>query len=211
MQTCLRRESAHLLVCSGQLKHAPVRRYLHDLSDEMGGHLESISQYISNFNETCRRSLLRLMAAERYAQYSSRYTYHSGHAAARGTQLTQSFHPCDRLLCGRSNNASILLSNFWKPAQQCRQRFLVQFHRPFDCGSRQLASRSSLEASHVVREGNNHCPLILTDISRAPGRHVPWWVISWLRRSPLVFLVSAVSCFSIGLVIFSYSTQVRRC
>ena len=43
--------------------------------------------------------------------------------------------------------------------------------------------------------------------SRSPGHHVPWWVLIWLKRSPLVFLVLSVSCFSIGLVFFSYSSR----
>lgn len=36
---------------------------------------------------------------------------------------------------------------------------------------------------------------------------MPWWVLIWLKRSPLVFLVLSVSCFSIGLVFFSYSSR----
>ncbi|KAI0250713.1 WD40-repeat-containing domain protein [Lactifluus subvellereus] len=44
-------------------------------------------------------------------------------------------------------------------------------------------------------------------VYRSPGHHVPWWVLIWLKRSPLVFLVLSVSCFSIGLVLFSYSSR----
>ncbi|KAF8496482.1 WD40 repeat-like protein [Russula emetica] len=44
-------------------------------------------------------------------------------------------------------------------------------------------------------------------VYRSPGHHVPWWVLIWLKRSPLVFLVLSVSCFSIGLVFFSYSSR----
>ncbi|KAI9465719.1 WD40 repeat-like protein [Lactarius psammicola] len=44
-------------------------------------------------------------------------------------------------------------------------------------------------------------------VYRSPGHHVPWWVLIWLKRSPLVFLVLSVSCFSIGLVLFTYSSQ----
>jgi hypothetical protein len=39
---------------------------------------------------------------------------------------------------------------------------------------------------------------------------VPWWVLIWIKRAPLVFLVFSVTCFSVGLVLFTYSTaQVR--
>ena len=47
-------------------------------------------------------------------------------------------------------------------------------------------------------------------LSRSPGHRVPWWVLIWIKRSPLVFLVASVACFSMGLVLFGYSSgQVR--
>ncbi|KAI0250714.1 WD40-repeat-containing domain protein [Lactifluus subvellereus] len=42
---------------------------------------------------------------------------------------------------------------------------------------------------------------------RSPGHRVPWWVLIWIKRSPLVFLVLSVACFSVGLVLFAYSSQ----
>lgn len=42
--------------------------------------------------------------------------------------------------------------------------------------------------------------------SRSPGHRVPWWVLIWIKRSPLAFLVLSVACFSIGLVLFAYSS-----
>jgi hypothetical protein len=44
-------------------------------------------------------------------------------------------------------------------------------------------------------------------VSRSPGDRVPWWVLIWIKRSPLVFLVISVACFSAGLVLFTYSTN----
>ncbi|KAH9042505.1 hypothetical protein EDB85DRAFT_2139080 [Lactarius pseudohatsudake] len=44
-------------------------------------------------------------------------------------------------------------------------------------------------------------------VYRSPGHHVPWWVLIWLKRSPLLFLVLSVACFSIGLVFFAYSSR----
>lgn len=46
-----------------------------------------------------------------------------------------------------------------------------------------------------------------TDCSRSPGHRVPWWVLIWIKRSPLVFLVLSVACFSMGLVLFAYSSN----
>ncbi|TFY80138.1 hypothetical protein EWM64_g3875, partial [Hericium alpestre] len=42
---------------------------------------------------------------------------------------------------------------------------------------------------------------------RSPGHRVPWWVLIWIKRSPLVFLVLSVACFSVGLVLFAYSSK----
>ncbi|SRR6266403_4323055 len=53
-------------------------------------------------------------------------------------------------------------------------------------------------------------PRPLTNIllySRSPGHRVPWWVLIWIKRSPLVFLVLSVACFSVGLVLFAYSSK----
>ena len=46
--------------------------------------------------------------------------------------------------------------------------------------------------------------------SRSPGHRVPWWVLIWIKRSPLVFLVLSVACFSMGLVLFTYSSHQHR-
>ena len=45
---------------------------------------------------------------------------------------------------------------------------------------------------------------------RSPGHRVPWWVLIWIKRSPLVFLVLSVACFSMGLVLFAYSSGQHR-
>ncbi|KAG7095415.1 hypothetical protein E1B28_006164 [Marasmius oreades] len=42
---------------------------------------------------------------------------------------------------------------------------------------------------------------------RSPGHRVPWWVLIWIKRSPLVFLVLSVMCFSIGLCVFAYASN----
>ena len=44
-------------------------------------------------------------------------------------------------------------------------------------------------------------------VSRSPGDRVPWWVLIWIKRSPLVFLVLSVACFSIGLCCFAYASN----
>ncbi|KAG1767907.1 hypothetical protein EDD22DRAFT_873622 [Suillus occidentalis] len=42
-------------------------------------------------------------------------------------------------------------------------------------------------------------------IHRSPNHRVPWWVLTWIRRSPLVLLVNAVMCFFVGLMLVTYT------
>ena len=42
--------------------------------------------------------------------------------------------------------------------------------------------------------------------SRSPVHRVPWWLLAWMKGSPLVFLVTAIVCFSTGVVLFTYSS-----
>ncbi|KAL5499109.1 hypothetical protein ACEPAH_1627 [Sanghuangporus vaninii] len=44
-------------------------------------------------------------------------------------------------------------------------------------------------------------------IYRSPGHRVPWWVLIWIKRSPLIFLVFSVAAFSVGLCLFAYSSN----
>jgi len=42
-------------------------------------------------------------------------------------------------------------------------------------------------------------------IHRSPNHRVPWWVLTWIRRSPLVLLVNAVMFFFVGLILVTYT------
>ncbi|KAF5369016.1 hypothetical protein D9758_002829 [Tetrapyrgos nigripes] len=45
---------------------------------------------------------------------------------------------------------------------------------------------------------------------RSPSHRVPWWVLIWIKRSPLFFLVISVACFSMGLCLFTYTSSQHR-
>lgn len=47
-------------------------------------------------------------------------------------------------------------------------------------------------------------------VFRSPDHRIPWWVLMWIKRSPLVFLVLSVACFFLGLILFAYSSQQSR-
>ncbi|KAG2116886.1 WD40-repeat-containing domain protein [Suillus cothurnatus] len=42
-------------------------------------------------------------------------------------------------------------------------------------------------------------------IHRSPNHRVPWWLLTWIRRSPLVLIVNAVMCFFVGLILVAYT------
>lgn len=44
-------------------------------------------------------------------------------------------------------------------------------------------------------------------IYRSPRHRVPWWILVWITRSPIVSMVISVSLFSTGLVCFCFTTQ----
>ncbi|KAI0802107.1 hypothetical protein BC629DRAFT_1591742 [Irpex lacteus] len=47
-------------------------------------------------------------------------------------------------------------------------------------------------------------------IYRSPDSHVPWWVRIWIKRFPLVFLVLAVGCFFVALILFAFIPRQNR-
>ncbi|PFH48870.1 hypothetical protein AMATHDRAFT_5391 [Amanita thiersii Skay4041] len=44
-------------------------------------------------------------------------------------------------------------------------------------------------------------------IYRSPGNQAPWWVVLWIERSPVVFLVCSITSFSLGLCCFAFSSH----
>ncbi|KAG8793598.1 hypothetical protein FRC17_008419, partial [Serendipita sp. 399] len=44
---------------------------------------------------------------------------------------------------------------------------------------------------------------------RSPRHRVPWWVLIWIKRSPIILMVISVGLFNTGLVCFCYATQKR--
>ncbi|KZV68541.1 WD40 repeat-like protein [Peniophora sp. CONT] len=156
----------------GQLKSPPVRRYLHELTTEMGEHLESIGRYLSTFNETCIPTIrdMQRHGARNLLNLSMLATVFCA-VAATTLQFSYAAH---------GNSLDNAVNGFWF---------------------------TSIVLS-IAAAGNSLLGLAWKQaMYRAPGKHVPWWVISWLRRSPLVFLVLSVTCFTVGLAIFSYSSM----
>ncbi|KAI0092759.1 hypothetical protein BDY19DRAFT_925993 [Irpex rosettiformis] len=47
-------------------------------------------------------------------------------------------------------------------------------------------------------------------IYRSPDRHVPWWILIWIKRFPLLFLVLSVACSFVALILIAFIPQQSR-
>ncbi|KAH8103027.1 WD40 repeat-like protein [Cristinia sonorae] len=159
----------------GQFKYPAVQRYIHDLSAEMGDHLDSITSSLSIFIEVGVPTIrfAQKHAAANLLNLSTVATFFS---AVTATTLQFSFDKTGDPLSDSVNA-------FWFTS-------LV-----FSIGA---AVNSLLGLTWKQA------------MYRSPGHRVPWWVLIWIKRSPLVFLVLSVACFSIGLVLFAYSSNQHK-
>ncbi|KAI0783765.1 WD40 repeat-like protein [Abortiporus biennis] len=171
----LRYWASCLKAYDGQFKYAAIQRYLHDLTSEMGEHLDSITSSLSIFIEIGVPTIrfAQKHAAANLLNLSTVATFFS---AVTATTMQFSFDQTGTPLADSVNG-------FWFTS-------LV-----FSIGA---AVNSLLGLTWKQA------------MYRSPGHRVPWWVLIWIKRSPLVFLVLSVACFSMGLVLFAYSSGQSR-
>ncbi|KAG2144664.1 WD40-repeat-containing domain protein [Suillus bovinus] len=156
----------------GQFRYPAVQRYIHDLSSEIGEHIDNITVNLSMFIEIGVPTIrfAQHHAASNLLNLSTVATFFS---VVTATTLQFSYRLTDGAL-ETSVNA------FWF---------------------------SSLVFS-IAAAVNSLLGLTWKQaIYRSPGHRVPWWVLIWIKRSPLVFLVMSVACFSVGLMLFTYATK----
>ncbi|KAH0836509.1 hypothetical protein J3R83DRAFT_8147 [Lanmaoa asiatica] len=159
-----------------QFRSPAVQRYVHDLTTEIGDHIDNITGTLSMFIEIGVPTIRfhQQHAASNLLNLSTVATFFS---AVTATTLQFSYSATGNVLADSVNA-------FWF---------------------------SSLVFS-IAAAVNSLLGLTWKQaMYRSPGHRVPWWVLIWIKRSPLVFLVMSVACFSAGLMLFTYSSgQVRR-
>ncbi|KAG0698073.1 hypothetical protein DFH29DRAFT_121383 [Suillus ampliporus] len=156
----------------GQFRYPAVQRYIHDLTSEIGDHIDNITVNLSMFIEIGVPTIrfAQQHAAANLLNLSTVATFFS---AVTATTLQFSYQLTDGVL-EKAVNA------FWF---------------------------SSLVFS-IAAAVNSLLGLTWKQaMYRSPGHRVPWWVLIWIKRSPLVFLVMSVACFSAGLMLFTYATD----
>ncbi|EGN95187.1 hypothetical protein SERLA73DRAFT_77198 [Serpula lacrymans var. lacrymans S7.3] len=158
-----------------QFRFPAVRRYIHDLTPEIGDHMDSVAASLSLFIEIGIPiiTFTQHHATENLLNLSTVATFFS---AVTAMTLQFSYGSTDSILA-ESVNA------FWF---------------------------SSLVFS-IAAAVNGLLGLTWKQaMYRSPGHRVPWWVLIWIERLPLVFLVVSVACFSTGLLLFAYSSNQGR-
>ncbi|KAG1834776.1 WD40-repeat-containing domain protein [Suillus variegatus] len=156
----------------GQFKYPAVQRYVHDLTAEMGEHIDSITGTLSMFIEVGVPTI-RFAQKHAAANLLTLSTVATFFSAVTATTLQFSYSQTGDML-------SDAVNAFWFSSLVFSIAAAVN----------SLLGLSWKQAMY-----------------RSPGDRVPWWVLMWIKRSPLVFLVMSVTCFSAGLVLFTYSTQ----
>ncbi|KAG6332089.1 hypothetical protein ID866_6999 [Astraeus odoratus] len=155
-----------------QFKSPAVQRYVHDLTGEIGDHIDNITVTLSMFIEIGVPTIRfhQQHAADNLLNLSTVATFFSAVTASTlqfssgqtGTVLSDAVNAFwfSSLVFSIAAAVNSLLGLTWKQAMY-----------------------------------------------RSPGHRVPWWVLIWIKRSPLVFLVMSVACFSSGLMLFTYSSR----
>ncbi|KDR80328.1 hypothetical protein GALMADRAFT_242702 [Galerina marginata CBS 339.88] len=156
---------------AGQFRYAAVQRYIHDLSSEMGAHIDELTSSLSMFIEVGVPTI-------RFAQK----------------------HGAENLL-----NLSTV-ATFFSAVTATTMQFSYNLERTGIADSVNSFWFASLVFS-IAAAVNSLLGLTWKQaMYRSPGHRVPWWVLIWIKRSPLVFLVLSVACFSIGLCCFAYAS-----
>ncbi|EPT02101.1 hypothetical protein FOMPIDRAFT_1029426 [Fomitopsis schrenkii] len=159
----------------GQFKYPAVQRYLHDLTTEMGEHLDNITAALSVFIEIGVPTIrfAQEHASQNLLNLSTVATFFS---AVTATTMQFSYNMTDGVIAQAVNC-------FW----------FISLVFSIQAAVNSLLGLTWKQAMY-----------------RSPGHRVPWWVLIWIKRSPLVFLVASVACFSMGLVLFGYSSGQDR-
>ncbi|GLB42232.1 putative WD domain, G-beta repeat [Lyophyllum shimeji] len=157
---------------TGHFRYPSVQRYIHDLSEEMGEHIDSITSTLSMFIEVGVPTI-------RFAQK---------HGAANLLNLST-------------------VATFFSAVTATTMQFSYNLPHTGTADAVNCFWFASMVFS-IAAAVNSLLGLTWKQaMYRSPGHRVPWWVLIWIKRSPLVFLVMSVACFSIGLCLFAYASE----
>ncbi|KAJ7634736.1 hypothetical protein FB45DRAFT_989512 [Roridomyces roridus] len=169
----LRYWASCLQVYTGQFRYPAVQRYIHDLTAEMGEHIDSITSTLVMFVEVGVPTI-RFGQKHKTDNLLNLSTVATFFSAVTATTLQFSFNLTP------SSRALDAVNSFW----------FASLVFSIAAAVNSLVGLTWKQAMY-----------------RSPGNRVPWWVLIWIKRSPLVFLVMSVACFSLGLCLFTYASN----
>ncbi|KAJ7167367.1 WD40-repeat-containing domain protein [Mycena crocata] len=174
----LRYWASCLQVYQGQFRYPAVQRYVHDLTAEMGEHIDSITSTLVMFVEVGVPTI-------RFGQK----------------------HKTDNLVSSQSHLNLSTVATFFSAVTATTLQFSFELTATPIQDAVNCFWFASLVFS-IAAAVNSLLGLTWKQaMYRSPGHRVPWWVLIWIKRSPLVFLVMSVACFSIGLCLFAYASN----
>ncbi|KAF9444114.1 hypothetical protein P691DRAFT_787144 [Macrolepiota fuliginosa MF-IS2] len=156
---------------SGQFRTPAVQRYLHELSIEMGEHIDGITSTLSIFIEV---GVPTIQFAQKHGATNllNLSTLATLFSAITATTMQFSYNLGNDPLITTVNS-------FW----------FASLVFSIAAAVNSLLGLTWKQAMY-----------------RSPGYRVPWWVLIWIKGSPLLFLIMSVACFSIGLCFFTYAS-----
>ncbi|KAG6908172.1 hypothetical protein DXG01_005872 [Tephrocybe rancida] len=149
-----------------------TRRYLHDLSMEMGNHIEAFGSALSVFVEIGVPTI-RFAQQHGATHLVNLSTIAIFFSAVTATTLQFSFSL-------PRNTVPDAVNCFW----------FASLVFSVSAAVNSLVGLTWKQAMY-----------------RSPFHHVPWWILVWIKRSPLVFLIVSAACFSVGLCCFAYASN----
>ncbi|KAJ7598512.1 hypothetical protein C8J56DRAFT_168138 [Mycena floridula] len=155
----------------GQFHYPSVKRYLHDLSSDLGVQLDNLTSTISMFIEVAVPAIhfAQRHGSKNLQNLSTVATFFS---AVTATTIQFSYQLDHSAI-------SVTVNCFW----------FASLVFSIAAAVNSLLGLTWKQAMY-----------------RSPNHRVPRWVLRWIKRSPLLFLVLSVACFSVGLCCFAYAS-----
>jgi hypothetical protein len=157
----------------GQFSLPVVQRYIHDLSAELGEHIDNITYTIRRFIESGIPTV-RFRQKLGTSNLQTLSTVAALLSAVTATTLQFSFSGL------KPSTVADVVNVFWFSS---------------------LVFSVAAAVNSVFGLAWKH------SMYRSPFNKVPSWVLTWIKRSPLVFLAMSIVCFSLGLCCFSYASE----
>ncbi|KAF8599392.1 WD40 repeat-like protein [Ceratobasidium sp. AG-I] len=165
----------------GQFQVVAVAQYINDLTEDLGGHLDSVETSLHMFIKVVvpQMRLSQERAAAGLLNLSAVATFFSGVTA---TTLQRALNPINYQFSFDDHGSPLpdLVNVLWISG-------LVL----------SIASAINSQLAYHWRAA----------MCRSPQNYVPWWAAVWITRTPLIFLAMSVLAFSTGLCAFTYSSS----